>query len=50
MIETAGGTMDDGAATFGAHDAVLTAHPTDTGFFLYDAMAGSMNGGVQLFA
>ncbi len=50
IAASASGTMDDGAATFGAHDAVLTAHPTDTGFFLYDAMAGSMNGGVQLFA
>jgi hypothetical protein len=50
MVASASGAVEDGAAAFGAYDAASTAHPTDTGFFLYDAMAGSMNGGVQLFA
>ena len=40
----------DHAAALGTHDVGLSTHPIDAGFFLYDAMAGSMDGGVQLFA
>ena len=47
---TDGGAANDNPTLFGAHDAGASAHAVDTGFFLYDAMAGSMNGGVQLFA
>ena len=47
---TDSGAANDNPALVGAHDAAESAHAVDTGFFLYDAMAGSMNGGVQLFA
>ena len=47
---TDNGAANDNPALFGAHDAGASAHAVDTGFFLYDAMAGSMDGGVQLFA
>ena len=41
---------NDNTALFGAQDAGASAHAMTAGFFLYDAMAGSMEGGVQLFA
>ncbi|MBB4619386.1 S8 family serine peptidase [Sphingomonas abaci] len=44
------GAVNDDAAVLGAHDASVSIHALDTGFYLYDSMAGSMSGGVQLFA
>ena len=49
LVAASTGDTGDHAA-FGAHDAGLSTHAIDSGFFLYDTMAGSMNGGVQLFA
>lgn len=50
IVASVGGAANDNGAGFGSHDAGLSAHPIDASFFLYDAMAGSMDGGVQLFA
>ena len=50
LVDAGAGDIGDPGAAFGAHDAGLPAQAIDSGFFLYDAMAGSMNGGVQLFA
>jgi hypothetical protein len=39
-----------GAASFDAQGTHTPANDVEAGFYLYDAMAGSMSGGVQLFA
>jgi len=39
-----------GAASFDAQGRHTPANDVEAGFYLYDAMAGSMSGGVQLFA
>ncbi|MBB4619385.1 S8 family serine peptidase [Sphingomonas abaci] len=50
IVAASSGTANDNAAPSSAHDATGVTHAFDSGFYLYDSMAGSMSGGVQLFA